>query len=109
MVRKLRVPIIRKGKFYGYKLVRDVGKPGRGEKVIPPLKTGELAKHGYRLTAPESVRHKALGKSVAEDGYRTTLGRLNALYVLFKNTRPKYSQIAEKDRDWLVETYGGSW
>jgi hypothetical protein len=88
---------------------RDIGTPGRGKKVIPPLEAGELIKHGYRISAPKSVRHKALSASVREDGYRTTVGRLIALQVFFKRTKPKYSRIVARDREWLVKTYGGEW
>ena len=85
---------------------KDVGTPGRGKKVIPPLEEGELKKHGYSLSAPEEVRHRALVKSVEEDGYKTTVSRLIALQVLFKRTNPHYSRIAKKDREWLVEKFG---
>jgi hypothetical protein len=91
------------------RLVLDRGAPGRGKKVIPPLEAGELRKHGYRISAPKSVRHKALAASVREDGYRTTVGRLIALQVFFKRTKPKYSRIVARDREWLVKTYGGEW
>jgi len=88
---------------------RDVGKRGRGPKVIPPLQEGELSKHGYRFTKPARVRHLALSKSVKEDGYRKVLGRLIALQVLFKRTKPRFSKIAASDRMWLVKKFGGSW
>lgn len=88
---------------------KDIGAPGRGKRVIPPLEEEELKKHGYSLNAPEEIRHKALAKSIAEDGYRKTLGRLIALQVLFKRTSPRYSKIAARDREWLVKNYGGSW
>jgi len=103
----------RKGKTIhrkGYTYTRkDVGKPGRGEKVIPPLEENELKKHGFSIKAKASVRRRALSKSVAEDGYRTTLGRVVALQVFFKNTKPEYSKRMEKDRKWLVKKYGGRW
>ena len=91
-----------------YKAV-DRGKRGRGKKVIPTLKTGELSKHGYSFSKRASTRHRALVKSVKEDGYRTTISRLTALQVLFKRTNPKYSKIAKSDREWLRKNYSGSW
>ena len=88
---------------------KDVGTVGRGRKVIPPLEEGELKKHGYGFNKPASVRRRALVKSMKEDGYRTTIGRLIALQVLFKRTSPTKSKIAASDREWLVKKYGGSW
>ena len=88
---------------------KDVGAPGRGRKIIPSLEAGELTKHGYRFGASASRRHTALSKSVREDGYRTTLGRLIALQVFFKRVRPSYSKKAIADRKWLVAKFGGKW
>lgn len=102
--------IHRKG--YRYRRV-DLGKPGKGEKVLPPLKEGGLKnylpkkyqnKKFYDL--PAKVRRKALRKCVEEEGYRTALGRVHALVVLNKRTNPELAEKAEADREWLVKTFG---
>jgi hypothetical protein len=88
-------------------MTTDVGARGRGPKVIPTLAEGELSKHGYSMSASSATRRRALAKSVREDGYKTTVGRMIALQVLFKRTRPSYSAKAIADRRWLVSRYGG--
>jgi len=87
---------------------KDVGAVGRGRKVIPPLEEGELKKHGYGFNKPASVRRRALVKSMKEDGYLTTKGRLWALVQFFKRTKPEYSKKARRDFEWLVKRYGKS-
>jgi hypothetical protein len=90
----------------------DLGAPGRtplSRQVIPPLEEGELTKHGFSMSKSTTSRRKALAKSVKEDGYRTTLGRIIALQVFFKRTNPTYSRRMESDRKWLVKKFGGSW
>lgn len=85
----------------------DRGAPGRGPKVIPPLKEGALGGPGF-LSKPERTRHKLLAASVERDGYRTTLGRLNALEVFGKRTfSQKELDTIEADRQWLVRKFGG--
>jgi len=101
----------------GYTYMReDVGAPGRTppeKRVIPPLQEGELSKHlpaRYRdkgfFDAPTRARHTAYRKSVAEDGYKTVLGRLQAVAVLNKRTNPEVARKARRDRRWLVKTFG---
>lgn len=85
---------------------RDVGAPGRGKQVIPPLKAGELTKHGFSFKKSARARRRALAKSVREDGYIVTKSRMQALAVFFKRTKPEYSMKAKNDFRWLVKTYG---
>ena len=100
----------RKGKLIhrkGYLYRReDVGVKGKGLKVIPPLKVGELTKHGFALYKPAKSRRQAIIESVKEDGYVSTKGRLWALVQLLKRTVPIYSKRAKSDFKWLVKNYG---
>lgn len=89
--------------------IKDRGAPGRGKKVIPPLHEGELMKHGYHIASSARSRRIALGKSVKEDGYRTTMGRVIALRVLFKRTKKPAIPRLKSDIKWLKSEYGGSW
>jgi len=102
----------------GYSYMReDVGAPGRTppeKRVIPPLQKGELSKHlpaKYRdkgfFDAPTRARHTAYRKSVAEDGYAATRGRLQAIIVLNKRTNPEVARKARRDYRWVVKTFGG--
>jgi hypothetical protein len=103
----------------GYTYMReDVGAPGRtpeSRRVIPPLQEGELSKHlpaKYQgkpfFEVPTRARHNAYRKSVAEDGYDSTRGRLMALYVLNKRTNPEVARKARRDFNWVVKTFGKS-
>lgn len=83
-----------------------IGAPGKGKRVIPPLKAGELSKHGFALSKKAKSRRRAILKSVKEDGYITTKGRLWALVQLMKRTTPVYSKRARGDFNWLVKNYG---
>jgi len=86
--------------------IKDRGKKGRGKKVLPKLKEGELKKFGYSLKDPARIRHIALGKAIRRYGYKNLLGKILALRVLFKHTNPTYSRRALADIRWLVENYG---
>lgn len=86
---------------------KDRGKRGLGPKLIPRMKRGGLGGAGY-TTADTTARHKRLRASVKADGYRATLGRLNALSVLGKTdfSKAKLDRIA-RDRRWLSKQFGG--
>jgi hypothetical protein len=107
----------RKGKLIhrkGYVYEReDVGAPGKGPKVIPPLKEGELSKHlpeKYKdvpfFDAPAKARRLAYKRSIEEDGYKVTVSRLTAIQVLNKRTNPEIARKAARDRAWIVKTFG---
>jgi len=119
--RRIYIPpttFIRKGERIYRKrhFKRDIGAPGRGKAIIPPLEEGELSKHlpeGYKdkpfFNVPAKVRRLALSMSVKEDGYRKVVGRLVAIQVLTKRTSPETARKAASDRRWLVKKFGGAW
>jgi uncharacterized protein DUF5771 len=77
--------------------IKDLGKPGKGPKVIGKLTRGGLRKFGYDTHSKSSERHIALLKAINKDGYATIVRRVNAIHVLTKNTNPKLSKKLESD------------
>lgn len=90
--------------------IKNVGLPGKGFKGEGPgigqLEEGELSKFGYEHVAKLSAseRHAALTKAVKEYGWLTVFRKLNAIYVLTKNTSPATSIIFLHDRNWVRRT-----
>ena len=87
--------------------IKDVGVSGKGFQGIGPgigqLEEGELSKFGYEhvVKLSASDRHAALSKAVKEYGWLTVFRKLNALYVLTKNTSPATSTLFRNDRNWI--------
>lgn len=79
------------------KYIKDRGNPGKGPKLIPPLKKGEFKKIGYDVNKSNLSRHRALNRGVKEYTKNTMIRRLNAISTLLKNTSPKKSEIFKKD------------
>jgi hypothetical protein len=83
ITKKLRVPIKRKGKFYGYKLVPDKGKPGRtpkSKKWFKPKRRLGNSRIGYwSKSLPAKKRRRILDYLVKKRGYATVIRELNAL------------------------------
>ena len=75
------------------------------KRIRATLQKGELTKHGYSMYAPASQRHKALEKSIREDGARTVFRRLMLLYVWNKNDDPHLAKIAREDAEWVAKNY----
>ena len=67
---------------------------------------GALEAHGYNLEEGEDARHESLRKGVEQDGYATTVERVNALAVLNKNHPTNHGKL-ESDLGWLHEKYRG--
>ena len=83
--------------------IRNLGRPGKGPKVIPVRKTGALTRFGYSATAPASRRHRAL-KAAMKRGRESPLSvfrRLQAIATLSKRTMPLYSKVYLKNRNWV--------
>lgn len=84
---------------------RDIGKPGKGPKLIVIKEKGALRKHGYSIKKSEAARHRALASAVAEYGALSVFKKLNAQYVFRKRTDPAAARIFEADRDWVRDQY----
>lgn len=80
--------------------IKDMGKPGKGKKLFT-LKKGDLVKHGYSLKISVEQRRNALQKSLRNIDNGTLVKKLNALYVLHKNTNLIYAKRARSDMKWI--------
>jgi len=90
--------IARRG--YTYKKL-DLGKPGKGPKLIVIKEKGALTGVGYSTKKSEAARRRALVKAVDRYGALSVFKKLNAQYVFRKNYDPKTARIFEADRDWV--------
>jgi hypothetical protein len=66
---------------------------------------GKLGGPGY-TTRPERERQRLLRHAVEEYGYRSTLGSLQVL-LRGHHMAHKKENVIERDRRWLVRTFGG--
>lgn len=99
----------RKGKLvhrkgYRYKRV-DLGKPGKGSKLIKIKAKGALRKHGYGVHKSPSARHRALKKAIEEYGALSVFRKLMAQYVFRKNYDPETAKEFRADAEWVKEHY----
>ena len=65
------------------------------------LKKGDLIKYGYHADLSESTRHKALKKARSEYTSLSLFRKLNAVYVLNKNSDKKRAAIFKADANWV--------
>lgn len=73
--------------------IRDRGKPGRGPKVVPPLKEGALGGPGF-FDRPSGQQEQIAFRRAKRLGERKVVGELRALQVFFKTTDPQKSKRA---------------
>jgi hypothetical protein len=96
-----------RGKRYTVKAscIKNTGKPGKGPKVIGPLKEGELTAMGYSAQSPAGVRHAALDRAVSHYGKLSALHKVNAIAVLTKRTAPSRSRTYTTDVHYIQKKY----
>ena len=92
-------------KSTSYKM-KDLGRPGRGKKVIPKLKRGGLGGKGFFKKSYGSQKRTVFNVAKVK-GERTAIGRLSALQNFFKNTKPNYSARAKKLRRVVAGSFVG--
>lgn len=68
-------------------------------RVIPKLREGTLRSQGYHTSEGPTLRRLALERASKKYGYRTVMGKVNAVSVLNRN-RP-VGKIFEADKEWL--------
>lgn len=73
------------------------GAPGRGPKLIPPLKRGALSTFGYSIKKSNASRRTAITRAKKNVPVVTLRRRLQVLATLFKRTNPMYSKRALKN------------
>jgi hypothetical protein len=89
-----------------------ITKQGKSEiplsKQIGPLRKGELSQFGYTkiIDLSQMSRHIALKKAISAFGSLSVWKKINALYVLTKNTNPTLSKKYNEDRNWIRTTFG---
>lgn len=84
--------------------VKDVGKPGKGPKILPKLGTKiRFHKYGYGIHRPESVRRAALRAASKDYNTLEVLRRLN----LIRNYQPipENKEIFSQDVDYMKKLY----
>jgi len=109
-MRKLRIrvkryykPSIKKWvKGFSY-TKRDIGKPGRGKKIIP-IKKGKLAPYSTSLKA--SRRRRILVKKVRRYGATSVYRSLMAQVVFRKRLKDHAKRTFKEDAAWLKSKYG---
>ncbi len=86
--------------------VKDMGKPGKGPKLIimPKEDTGLLSKYGYKLSKPYEDRVKCLKKAINDIDRLKVLRHINALRTLFKSNEKYYNKL-NKDLKWIQNHY----
>ncbi len=75
--------------------ISDRGKPGRGPKVVPPLKEGALGGPGF-FNRTNDEQEQIVFNRAKEIGERKVVGELRALQVFFKKADPQKSRRALK-------------
>ncbi len=78
----------------------------KGPRVIPKLKKGLLEKYGYHGRESVAKRHTALRKAERAYGSTNLIRKLNAIYVLNRNTNPSIAAKFKSDENWVRRTYG---
>ena len=89
-----------KRKGYAYRRV-DLGKPGKGPRLIEIKEKGALRRHGYSVKKSEEARHRALAKAIKEYGALSVYRKLNAQYVFRKRYDPRTAAIFKSDAEWV--------
>lgn len=79
--------------------IKDRGEPGKGPKLLPPLREGKMERYGYHLDKSAEKRHRAIRRSARGVGYAKTMQRVNALRVLMKNEPDGKKALA--DVKWM--------
>jgi hypothetical protein len=93
-----------KRKGYTYRR-KDIGKPGKGPKLIVIKGKGALRKHGYSVKKSEVARRRALASAIKEYGALSVYRKLNAQYVFRRNYDPKNAAKFKADAEWVKERF----
>jgi hypothetical protein len=80
---------------------------GRRNRVITNLQKGQLSQFGYKnvKSMKTEKRHKSLEKAIRKQGYLPIIKKLNAVYVLSKNTDKLSAGVFKKDQQWVSKKY----
>lgn len=84
--------------------VRNTGLPGKGPKILPPMRAGALSVYGYSTSAPDSVRHQALVRAANANTALTVFRRLGLIATYTRRTIPRASRMYIADRNWVKKS-----
>jgi hypothetical protein len=88
------------------KCIKKRGKSGSKGKQLFVLKSNELGRHGYHNVEHLSAakRHQSLYDAMNEMPALSVYRKLNALYLVNRNTNPTISDIFKQDANWIKNT-----
>lgn len=88
-------------------VIRNLGRPGKGPKIIPVKSSGALKIFGYspKVSSP-TMRRRALMAAVrAGQLPLTVFHRLDAISKLYKRTQPVYARRTRMNGKWVLRTF----
>jgi hypothetical protein len=85
--------------------LRRSSKRKSSNRVIPPLRKGELKQFGYSSSNSVASRHRSLAKAIREYGDLSVFRKVNVLYVFNKNKNPTLASKFNSDKAWIKRTY----
>jgi len=88
-------------------MIRNIGRPGRGPKVLPTLRKGMLTMYGYSTAASPVARQRALLRAISQGGQSplSVLRRLKVIQTYTRRSQKKASQTYGKNYNWLHSKY----
>jgi hypothetical protein len=85
--------------------VKDVGEPGKGPKILPPLGDEiHLSKYGYSLKESKQSRQQSLKKASKKHGTLKVLKRTNLIANYSQWNEDNYKKL-RKDVEFLKDEY----
>lgn len=85
--------------------IEDKGEPGKGPKIIGPLKKGELTRYGYSARVGSEERHTALKKAILAYGAVSVFHKLDAVAKLTIHTAPEAHKVFKADIEWVRKNF----
>jgi hypothetical protein len=85
--------------------IKNRGSPGKGAKLIGPLKKGDLTKYGYNAHIDREKRHVALKKAIAIYGALSVYHKLDAITKLTVRTAPDAHKVFKTDLQWVKNNF----
>lgn len=95
----------KKGTYVKPVCIEDRGKPGKGPKILPPIKhPGSLKKFGYKLDKPAKEREAALRKAIDANGAVEIIRKLNWVRVISRDD-PKDAKKFTRDMKYVQKLH----
>lgn len=97
--------VTRRGTYVPPTRIRNVGRPGKGPKILPTPRPGMLTMYGYSTSAPVRVRRAALSRAVAANSLPTVLKRLRLVATLTRGRSKSLSKLYLANRLAMKRKY----